>query len=390
MSPTFASHVAIGRRPDDRRPSGRTRNAPDGDSNRASQDFRQTSRRIGPIGLASATGRPLRQLTPRTTGHLPRRMAHPHGNRSVSAWPSLDTSPRREGNRRAPSNTAPWNSFNPRPRREGDLRRARHQRGLHRFNPRPRREGDGEILLGQLDDDQFQSTPSQGGRHLKPAGGFSLRPVSIHALAGRATSDPAHWIVDVSVSIHALAGRATRRPLSRPRGHRSRFNPRPRREGDSWKVWLTGRPSLVSIHALAGRATPRLLITLPPGYTFQSTPSQGGRPSPRPAKVSRSRRFNPRPRREGDVGAVRRRARVHWSFNPRPRREGDCLCLTVQTSKAISKRCANLRGCQLRDGGWVEQGRCKAQETNEKESLRTCPLRRDRLGFADQKISGPS
>ena len=56
---------------------------------------------------------------------------------------------------------------------------------------------------------KFQSAPSQGGR-LDVVGPLCLEyPVSIRALAGRAT--PGDWIVTgvKGVSIRALAGRAT-------------------------------------------------------------------------------------------------------------------------------------------------------------------------------------
>lgn len=98
----------------------------------------------------------------------------------------------------------------------------------------------------------FQFTPSQGGRPITgvtPGQGI----ISIHALAGRATycEDPrgSGW----HVSIHILAERAT--IGARACTHTSlSFNPHPRREGGSEQIPGSSQHD-VSIHALARRAT---------------------------------------------------------------------------------------------------------------------------------------
>ncbi len=80
----------------------------------------------------------------------------------------------------------------------------------------------------------------------------------------------------------------------------------------------------VSIHALARRATWLSLLSAiecTPA-TFQSTPSRGGRRSPTPPPIGHSaRRFNPRPRAEGDVQTARL-ARLFRSFQSTPSRGG--------------------------------------------------------------------
>ncbi len=131
---------------------------------------------------------------------------------------------------------------------------------LLRFNPRPRREGDFSLV---------RSVPCW--------------PVSIHALAGRATDNIKIFSSNKTVSIHALAGRATSDPKRNPSGQAC-FNPRPRREGDLQPHRFSILQD-VSIHALAGRATqrPQKRVFI---LTFQSTPSQGGRRGLRPEVVT--------------------------------------------------------------------------------------------------------
>ena len=57
---------------------------------------------------------------------------------------------------------------------------------IDNFNPRPRKEGDTFQKLQYLTK-QFQSTPSQRGRHGFSTPEISDEGISIHALAKRAT-----------------------------------------------------------------------------------------------------------------------------------------------------------------------------------------------------------
>ena len=100
------------------------------------------------------------------------------------------------------------------------------------FNPRPRKEGDD-----------------------KPTYAKQVAGISIHALAKRATNTLSDRTARQHISIHALAKRATLQQ------HltifvTSHFNPRPRKEGDRYRLFVTRFPVL-----------------------FQSTPSQRGRPA---------------------------------------------------------------------------------------------------------------
>ncbi|GFP21252.1 hypothetical protein HKBW3S06_00478 [Candidatus Hakubella thermalkaliphila] len=123
------------------------------------------------------------------------------------------------------------------------------------FNPRPRTEGDFLVRDPLVAAPLFQSTPSHGGRRVSHFRITPLPPVSIHALARRATLSEGQYVPDrwkfqstpshggrllahnpaeykQKVSIHALARRATRNifTLQEPI---TGFNPRPRTEGDS-------------------------------------------------------------------------------------------------------------------------------------------------------------
>ena len=55
--------------------------------------------------------------------------------------------------------------FNPRPRKEGDISRKKLISIILYFNPRPRKEGDSLLSQILFPQQQFQSTPSQRGRH---------------------------------------------------------------------------------------------------------------------------------------------------------------------------------------------------------------------------------
>ena len=78
--------------------------------------------------------------------------------------------------------------------------------------------------------------------------------ISIHALAGRATSFVVVNVALTIISIHALAGRATAGCCADV-GGTGNFNPRPRGEGDLLEVIDMMCGVTISIHALAGRAT---------------------------------------------------------------------------------------------------------------------------------------
>ena len=276
--------------------------------------------------------------------------------------------------------------FNPRPRGEGDQHEpvvplsrnvsihalagratvtASSKPALRlRFNPRPRGEGDEgayvilggdyvsiHALAGRATTDilaeagrvMFQSTPSRGGRRVKLLMPTLLISVSIHALAGRATPRARN-----SPSEHAFQStpsRGGRRSGASQRGPSpSRFNPRPRGEGDGH---CPPRPigRLVSIHALAGRAT-ALKRGQAARARFQSTPSRGGRRTVaddvrRPTIVS-IHALAGRATSGAVVGGLLQQVSIHalagrataprrqqtrgWlRFNPRPRGEGDLL-----------------------------------------------------------------
>ena len=151
---------------------------------------------------------------------------------------------------------------------------------------------------------------------------------------------------------------------------------------------------IISIHALAKRATYTYQSHGKFLKSFQSTPSQRGRPSPLPANWDWCMNFNPRPRKEGDsfctlykisrfisihalvkratlnnlryfqiktisIHALVKRATRHSSyppsfefrdFNPRPRKEGDKLC-------ACCLSCSNYFNPRPRKEGDCNGGR---------------------------------
>ncbi len=147
---------------------------------------------------------------------------------------------------------------------------------------------------------QFQSTPSWGGRRETPQNFFNeLDEISIHALVGRATNRGGKrgrlWFI----SIHALVGRATIMTTLLTTIRVFQSTP-------SWGGRLIFDSTLMITHSL-----------------FQSTPSWGGR-----LLIAWTNLiwlyFNPRPRGEGDAHC-RRFVKRQCYFNPRPRGEGD-LC----------------------------------------------------------------
>ena len=145
----------------------------------------------------------------------------------------------------------------------------------------------------------FQSTPSQRGRRENKSDVETTEDISIHALAKRATSrksDEDSFAIDFNprprkegdailtiprksyvISIHALAKRATSYSFVNFPALKD-FNPRPRKEGDLANYSIQCNFSAISIHALAKRATRLFGIINMRHITFQSTPSQRGRP----------------------------------------------------------------------------------------------------------------
>ena len=79
------------------------------------------------------------------------------------------------------------------------------------------------------------------------------------------------------ISIHALAKRATAKG-DIIKGEKLYFNPRPRKEGDTFELELRILEVDISIHALAKRATKSVIGFRQNVGLFQSTPSQRGRP----------------------------------------------------------------------------------------------------------------
>ena len=121
--------------------------------------------------------------------------------------------------------------------------------------------------------------------------------VSIHALAKRATANARATLMVFHVSIHALAKRATFNLCQVAGSHLVSIHALAQRA--TWRATTQCRVNVVSIHALAKRATVRWASFI----CFQ-------------------KRFNPRPREEGDELGVAW-GRYYHSFNPRPREEGD-------------------------------------------------------------------
>ena len=135
-------------------------------------------------------------------------------------------------------------------------------------------------------------------------------PISIHALARRATDDPRSPHYGMPISIHALARRATLRSA------------------------FALQRFYISIHALARRATLSVAHLRSNGFTFQSTLSQGERlviiklakgvkvisihALARRATANKSRDiirfkyFNPRSRKESDLSVSAFPFRAYW------------------------------------------------------------------------------
>ena len=165
--------------------------------------------------------------------------------------------------------------------------------------------------------------------------------ISIHALAKRATKVWKKKRHFETISIHALAKRATFiacvnclfRKYFNPRPRKEGdsfvfaiakvpcdFNPRPRKEGDSMAMIDKSLPE-ISIHALAKRATISASRSKRSACDFNPRPRKEGDQEMNLYQPT-IKHFNPRPRKEGDGGAQKRKLRRYY-FNPRPRKEGD-------------------------------------------------------------------
>ena len=150
---------------------------------------------------------------------------------------------------------------------------------------------------------------------------IDLGTISIHALAKRATYFIPHYNFIVRISIHALAKRATINMRHVP--NHSTFQSTPSQRGRPKHLqqaerkiqYFNPRPRK------EGDARQEALQTWK--QAFQSTPSQRGRQA-RLVPVRLGKDFNPRPRKEGDRHSVSNRPATR-NFNPRPRKEGDII-----------------------------------------------------------------
>ena len=220
-----------------------------------------------------------------------------------------------------------------------------------RFNPRPRRGGD-TVKSGQfLRAYRFQSTPPQGGRPRNP-GCAALVTTSFNPRPRRGGDKRLIGCLRILWLFQSTPPQGGRRGRRRGRGTITRFQSTPPQ---------------------GGRRQSGLVSTSATG--FQSTPPQGGRPPLIeskfwPTKVSihapaggatlqalagrvLRQRFNPRPRRGGDIrrpnmplfttvsihapaGGATAGATDNTDclrgFNPRPRRGGDSLTITSYKS----------------------------------------------------------
>ena len=202
----------------------------------------------------------------------------------------------------------------------------------------------------------FQSTPPRGGRHGQLRDHAAGDRVSIHAPARRATSQTMRTLRHITVSIHAPARRATRHGLL-ARRRASRFNPRPRAEGDIVGVdydhgveafqstpprggrrdrrgQLLQRIRMVSIHAPARRATWVTYDEAGVQCMFQSTPPRGGRPGGESGEGAMIG-FQSTPARGGRHRPPHPPNRSSCSFNPRPRAEGDGIDRVTLADRGI-------------------------------------------------------
>ncbi len=227
--------------------------------------------------------------TPSRGGRLQnrRKRSHPRGFRST---------PSRGGRRAFTASYSPGSSFDPRPRGEGDLNEVisgedRVDVSIHAL------AGRATCMIRRPSPcDAFRSTPSRGGRHYWARtsifmGSFRSTP-SRGGRQGECAALPA-WL---PVSIHALAGRATSGLGCLP-DWPGCFDPRPRGEGDAW------------FFGLPAQAAP-----------FRSTPSRGGRHRT-PARSRMLSRFRSTPSRGGRQVSTCEGGNLTW-FRSTPSRGG--------------------------------------------------------------------
>ena len=109
----------------------------------------------------------------------------------------------------SPNRSIRYSRFDPRPRTEGDGAGIRPSRTASSFRSTPSHGGrrPGLFRLGAAG--RFRSTPSHGGRPIFDRHRVELDPVSINAIARRATDVPDRPLIGETVSIHAIARRAT-------------------------------------------------------------------------------------------------------------------------------------------------------------------------------------
>ena len=174
-------------------------------------------------------------------------------------------------------------------------------RGRPCFNPRPHAEGDAPAAVRPVRSNQFQPTPSRGGRRRTWLGSwraprrFNPRP--------HAEGDPSDSsALSYTRRFQPTPSRGGRRQRSRRTpGPQSRFNPRPHAEGDLESGGEVDAVRWVSTHALTRRATPMTDGAVIKMASFQPTPSRGGRPETTLRWGRCARCFNPRPHAEGDT-----------------------------------------------------------------------------------------
>ena len=203
---------------------------------------------------------------------------------------------------------------------------------------------------------EFQSTPSYGGRQHPLQRRSQPLAVSIHALVRRATRSRSASLT-CTWTFQSTPSYGGRPDQTMGASATVCFNPRPRTEGDREQIACT-----------AGR------------HLFQSTPSYGGRRFSPKTFRSRPICFNPRPRTEGDdkpvlvpmpvlvsIHALVRRAtlfvrtstKLPNRFNPRPRTEGDAVdelrAREVEVSiHALVRRATQLREAAYRVAEWFQ------------------------------------
>ena len=146
-------------------------------------------------------------------------------------------------------------SFNPRPRVGSDVREGVIPSHAFGFNPRPRVGSDGIIMIDDLKDPAFQSTPPRGERPGRRVRSRHVSSVSIHAPAWGATPrNKAGRSCAVSFNPRPRVGSDTQGTGVLPT-HGGKFQSTPPR-GERRPTDRGGKPGCrVSIHAPAWGAT---------------------------------------------------------------------------------------------------------------------------------------